>query len=207
VSDWEMVMIYLLDGPKTDISHARFMEDIISEHTSEKVILIEIFLMSTIEETIHQLVQVLKLVTPRDIVFCPWALPANLRIDNVFTEMTERCWVVTAAGNKNESIEKWSPARTPNVITVGALNKSGVKASLSNYSEDKELEWVTGTNYSVGWKTGSGTSVAAALYTAFLAEAIRLQDYTLIEQLITKRKVAASNEVNNDKYSTDNGIP
>lgn len=199
-------MIYLLDGIKTPTSHSRFMGDIISAHTSEKVSLIEIFLKSTIGETSQRLMHVLDMVSPNDIVFCPWAIPANLQIDDIFVELSERCWVVTAAGNKNESIEKWTPARVPAVITVAALNKSGIKASLSNYSDHKTLEWVPGTNYSVGWKIGSGTSVAAALYTAFLAESIRLGDYDLLPKLIGEHIQNVAAELSNDKYNTDKEI-
>lgn len=189
-------MIYLLDEPKTDTSHSRFMECIISEHTAEQVLLIELSSSSTVGDIKRILIDLINTVRHTDIVFCPWVIPGNAKIDDLFDQLSDRCWVVAAAGNNNEPTDSWTPARANGSIVVGSLNKSGEKASLSNYSNIKRLEWVPGTNYSVGWKTGSGTSVSSALYAAFLAESIRERDYSLISKLIEGQKRKVLQELN-----------
>ena len=175
-------MIYLVDESLSDVSHSRFMMDIIKQHTSQPIELLSVG--TTIGDIVFILEKLLHCVTPQDIILCPWAIAGNPRIDSYFEELADLCWVITAAGNTSESIDNWTPARVHNVITVGCLNKSGNKASLSNFSDTKQLEWVTGTNYSVGWKISSGTSISAALYAAFLSEAIVAKDITVVNTLI-----------------------
>jgi hypothetical protein len=63
------------------------------------------------------------------------------------------------------------------------------KLNLDNWSEDKELIWVPGTNYNVGWKNSSGTSVSAAVYAAFLAESIDKTDSKILDQLMSEYKL------------------
>jgi hypothetical protein len=128
-------------------------------------------------------------VIPKDIVLCLWAVDGNNLLDEHFNDLAELCWVVVAAGNYNKNINEYTPARVSGVITVACLNKSGVKASLSNWSEDKELIWVPGTNYNVGWKNSSGTSVSAAVYAAFLAESIDKTDSKILDQLMSEYKL------------------
>ena len=128
------------------------------------------------------------MVTTSDVVVCAWTSSSNALIDSIFEQLSNHCWVVVAAGNNSGLIENYSPARVPTVITVGCLNKSGNKASLSNFSDTKQLEWVPGTNYSVDGEMHSGTSVSAALYSAFLAEAIIHHDHSVIEKLNEQQK-------------------
>jgi hypothetical protein len=168
------------------------MIGVIKQHTSESVELIEVSLTDRIVDILNKLYFS---VVSSDIVFCPWAIPGNYAVDVIFSDLADRCWVVTAAGNNNESIENWTPARVENVITVGTLNKSGNKASLSNFSDTKKLEWVTGTNYKFEDRVESGTSISAALYTAFLAESIRAKDAKLLDILIKKRAKEAANDL------------
>ena len=189
-------MIYLMDEPLTETSHSRFILDIITQHTSIPITLIETPQKPLLNE-LYQIVEDLSSkVTPSDVVLCAWLVPGDCRVDQLFEDLCDLCWVVAAAGNFNKPIEDYSPARAEKVITVGCLNKSLVKATLSNYSETKKIVWVPGTNYNVGWKNASGTSVSAALYTAFLAVAIDNQRYDLLETLIEKQKRLVFAEIN-----------
>ena len=185
-----------MDEPLTETSHSRFILDIITQHTSIPITLIETPQKPLLNE-LYQIVEDLSSkVTPSDVVLCAWLVPGDCRVDQLFEDLCDRCWVVAAAGNFNKPIEDFSPARADKVITVGCLNKSLVKATLSNFSENKKMEWVPGTNYDVGWKNASGTSVSAALYAAFLAEAISNRNHTLIETLNDQQKRLVFAEIN-----------
>jgi len=190
-------MIYLLDSPLEDASHSRYIIDIVKEHTTVPTQLIPLNLPITMGELYKIIYELLPVVLPRDIVLCPWAIPANEQIDDLFTELSSLCYVVAAAGNFHAPIEDYSPARVPDVITVGTLNKSGLIAALSNYSNTKEVIWIPGTNYNVGWKNSSGTSVSAALYAAFLSVAIEQDNMDLLQILIEKQKNKVFHEINN----------
>lgn len=177
-------MIYLLDCSLRTNSHSKMVLDIIKRHTSADVELVVIPQNPTFGEIGKIVLSLFPRVLPSDIVLCPWGVDANASIDEIFNDLAELCWVVVAAGNYNTDIANCSPARAEGVITVACLNKSGVKAALSNYSSDKELVWLAGTNYDVGWKNSSGTSVSAAVYAAFLAESIKEQNPELLDTLI-----------------------
>ena len=188
-------MIYLIDEQLTDNSHSKYIQDIIKNHTDVEIKLIEISMSPTVGEIKNIVFNLFDIVTPKDIVLCCWAVEPNDYIDELFDELSDICWVVVAAGNFNKSISNWSPARAKRVITVACLNKSGVKATLSNYSEDKELVWVPGTNYNVGWKNSSGTSVSAAVYAAFLAEAIKEKNLEVLHDNLNKYSISVKNEL------------
>jgi len=189
-------MIYLLDSPLDDTSHSRYIIDIIKEHSTVPIKLIPLNLPITLGQLFQTIYDLLPIVLPRDIVLCPWAVPANEQIDDLFTELSSLCYVIVAAGNFHAPIEDYSPARVPDVITVGTLNKSGLIAALSNYSNTKEVVWIPGTNYNVGWKNSSGTSVSAALYAAFLSVAIEQDNMDLLQILIEKQKNRVFDELN-----------
>jgi hypothetical protein len=189
-------MIYLLDCPLDDTSHSRYIIDIIKEHSTVPIKLIPLNLPITIGQLCQTIYDLLPVVLPRDIVLCPWAVPANEQIDDLFTELSSLCYVVVAAGNFHAPIEDYSPARVPDVITVGTLNKSGLVAALSNYSNTKEVVWVPGTNYNVGWKNSSGTSVSAAVYTAFLSVSIQQDNMDMLQTLIENHKNKVFEELN-----------
>ena len=193
-------MIYLIDEQLSDISHSGFLTRIISEHSTTEVNVISLPATPTFTQIYETVENLIGIVSSSDIVLCAWATPANNRIDSIFEELCEKCWVVVAAGNSSAPIENYSPTRVSTVITVGCLNKSGNKASLSNFSNTKQLEWVPGTNYTVGDRTESGTSVSAALYAAFLSKAINQKDHSLINKLIEQRKQQVKTELN-DKYN------
>lgn len=180
-------MIYLLED-SSGSEHSKMLSTIISEHTSIEIRYNEIEDNSTLSSISSILTYLLDQVTSQDIVLCAWSMPYDAIVDNMFVQLTDKCWVVAAAGNNGQLIDGYIPANTRNVITVGCLNKSGNKAALSNYSADKNIVWVPGTNYSVNGILKSGTSISAALYSAFLAEAIAARDSKIVDQLINKHK-------------------
>lgn len=191
-------MIYLVDENLTEHSHANLSLSILSHHTLEDVELVGLNLVDlSIGDLLSKIKRLYFRVTPKDIVLCPWAVPGSPSLDKAFDYLTDLCWVVCAAGNDSGDIAFWTPARCQNVITVGALNKNGKPAGLSNVSrtETKKLKWVTGTNYVSGSGSTSGTSVSACLYAAFLAEALRLKDGSLLQTLIDERKQTALAEL------------
>jgi hypothetical protein len=176
-------MIYLVDEPLSKYAHSTFLKTVLEEHTSTEVVLMGMPTNMSLGDLYSLIEQISLRVTSADIVLCAWAIQGNHQMDQLFEELAEKCWVVVAAGNTNQSIDLYTPARACNVITVGALNKSLIKATHSGFSEKKELEWVIGTNYTVDGVTRSGTSLSAALYAAFLAEAIKWDDFSLIGKL------------------------
>jgi hypothetical protein len=171
------------------------IETIIGTNTLEKYELVPIVSNSTLGEIEEVLLSLINKVNPTDIVLCAWAIPKDNHIDYLFEELGSRCFVVAAAGNTNELIDAYIPASSRNTITVGALNKSNKKATMSNYSEIKELEWVVGTNYKVNGRLESGTSVSAALYAAFLAEAILQKNPDLLIEKINHYNGQAFSEI------------
>lgn len=181
-------MIYVLDSPITEKSHSRYVIDVIKQHTDVNIKHIELTQDINIGQLVETIYDLMQIVIPSDIVLCAWAVPANDSLDSLFEELSLLCFVVAAAGNFHRPIEEYTPARTQGVITVGTLNKEGLVAALSNYSNTKEVKWVPGTNYNVGWKNSSGTSISAALYAAFLAESIKHNDSTLLDRLIEQQK-------------------
>lgn len=177
-------MIYLVDNFDDEFSHGKFVTEIICRHSDAKIIPILLSKDPTFKEIIDLILSIFPIVLPDDIVLCPWAVDANQMIDEIFEKLSDLCWVVVAAGNYNQDIKFWSPARAENVLTVACLNKSGIKAALSNWSSGKELVWVAGTNYNVGWKNSSGTSVSAAVYAALLAESFKEKENDLLDCLL-----------------------
>lgn len=191
-------MIYLIDEKISDTSHSKSMIDIIKNHNIDcKIELVEIdrnFTLSQLFDTIYDLMPE---VLPNDIVLCAWAIPADDEIDHLFNELASCCHVVAAAGNFREPIENYSPVRAEKVIAVGTLNKTGLVAALSNYSNTKKIVWIPGTNYNIGYKVSSGTSVSAAIYTAFLDISIRNNDKQLLDKLIQDHIDSVFKEINN----------
>lgn len=188
-------MIYLIDSDLTEKSHSNYIIDIIKQHTLVEIKLIPISTKITIGQIASTIFQLFSIVLPQDIVLCAWAIPKNNELNELFRELSNLCYVVAAAGNFKQPVENYTPAGADGVITVGTLNKSGLVAALSNYGNSKEIIWIPGTNYNVGWKNSSGTSISAALYSAFLAEAIKNNDMSLLDKLIEKQKVKVLNEL------------
>jgi hypothetical protein len=195
-------VIYLLDTQLEEGSHSHYICDVIKQHTDIPIEIVEISAITNQKVLFSVLHNLFFKVTPADIVLCPWVVSADDQLDELFSELSSLTNVVVSAGNFKEPIHKYSPARNPDVITVGTLNKQGLVAALSNYSynTNKEIKWVPGTNYNVGWRNGSGTSVSAALYAAFLAEAIKQKDLTLVDTFINRQKELVFDELHrNDK--------
>ena len=107
-----------------------------------------------------------------DIIVCPWQIQRDLQIDHQFEQLANTCWIVASAGNTNQNINLFSPTAVHNVITVGALNKKLEKASHSNFSTAKQLEWVVATNIEINGNLYSGTSAAAVIYSRILQNCI-----------------------------------
>ena len=189
-------MIYLLDTKLTEDSHSKYIIDILCRHTMVPIEHIEIPADPTFGELYKIVIRLFDTINSNDIILCPWAVSADEQLDELFNDLADCCWVVASAGNFNEDIEKYSPARAKNVITVACLNKSGLKAALSNWSDNKELVWLAGTNYNVGWKNSSGTSISAAVYSPFLAESIKNKDPDLLEDLVNKYTKQVWEEIN-----------
>ncbi|WP_137895817.1 S8 family peptidase [Ramlibacter sp. 2FC] len=75
--------------------------------------------------------------------------------------------MVVAAGNSSTDACRYSPAREPSAITVGATTKSDARASYSNYGKCLDL-FAPGSAITSAWNTGnnatntiSGTSMAS----------------------------------------------
>ena len=102
----------------------------------------------------------------------------------MFSELADYCFVVVAAGNTNENIEKYSPTSAKNVIVVGAVNKSNKKATMSGYSDSMDMKWAPGTNIKINDEYYSGTSFSSAVYTACLANAILSNDLNKTDKYI-----------------------
>jgi hypothetical protein len=161
------------------------MIDIIKNHNNTvKIELVEIDKNFTVNQLFDTIYDLMPKVLPTDIVLCAWAIKANDNIDDLFNELASYCNVVAAAGNFRKPIENYSPVRAEKVIAVGTLNKTGLVAALSNYSNSKKIVWIPGTNYDVGYKVSSGTSVSAAIYAAFLDISIKNNDKELLDKLI-----------------------
>jgi type VII secretion-associated serine protease mycosin len=75
--------------------------------------------------------------------------------------------VIAAAGNKPEEFTVASPAFLDGVVAVGAVNRSGKKASISVSGAALDLmapgEDIEGANHDGGYSSGTGTSDAAAM--------------------------------------------
>ena len=189
-------MIYLIDTNNIFNTHSSTLAKIIKHHTDENIENISIPDAASINELITIIEPLLSKVAPSDVVLAAWAVPAHPKLDELFSTLGQLCYVVVAAGNTGEPVEKYSPSRADNVTCIGCLNKLGVKASLSNFSEMLELTWVCGTNYYVDGAPHNGTSVSAAIYTGMLAEAIRKNDISHLFISIEKYHTKVYNEIN-----------
>lgn len=73
------------------------------------------------------------------------------------------CVLVAASGNSNLTTIDY-PARNPNVIAVGAINNTGIRASFSNYGTNLDFVapgeniYTTDIQGSIGYNTSNGTA-------------------------------------------------
>ena len=154
-------MIYLIDNSE----HGSILKEIID---TDECVLIEIQHQMSIKDIIQQIHFLMDVVNPKDIVLCSWQVSKSVRLDSFFSQLSERCFVVVAAGNSSTEISLFSPTSATGVIVVGALNKAGNRAAFNNYSDVKECEWEFGTNVETSRGNVTGTSFAAAKYAAKL---------------------------------------
>jgi len=175
-------MIYIIDNFN---DHGKIMYDIIKYHTQQDITRIHLLNEIPTFELYALFTNLFDLVLDNDIIYIPWQKEKDYYLDMLATKLSTKCWVVASAGNANQDIENFSPTSANGVYAVGALNKSLVKASHSNYSSNN-MQWIIGTNYTVNDSTHNGTSISAAIYTAFLANAIIENDLRLVEQQIAQ---------------------
>lgn len=192
-------MIYLIDEEWSETSHSKFVVDIIKNHSDVEIKILPIPQKPKFSDILSITNHLSEIVRMNDVVLCTWAVDKDERIDDLFNKLAEQCWVVVAAGNFNKNISEYSPASAEYVTTVACLNKAGIKAALSNYSDTKQLVWLAGTNYNVGWKNSSGTSVSAAVYAAFLSEALKHRDLKILDNLIKSYTENMLGEINFSK--------
>ncbi|KAF8600999.1 subtilisin-like protein [Ceratobasidium sp. AG-I] len=119
--------------------------------------------------------------------------PANAPLDQaVRNAIREGLTFVVPAGNDNQDANNTSPARIPEVITVGALDENNRKASFSNFGSVVDV-WAPGVGILSAWIDGpnsakklSGTSMAASRVTGYIALALGRESTVppdLIQQL------------------------
>jgi subtilisin family serine protease/PKD repeat protein len=87
--------------------------------------------------------------------------------DSVTNSIAKGVVYAIAAGNDNASACNYSPARTPNALTVGSTTNTDARSSFSNYGTCLDI-FAPGSNITSAWYTGdtatntiSGTSMAA----------------------------------------------
>ena len=177
-------MILILDNFKGINPHGEMIHKIVSEHTECEIKKVHI---PTVVDTddLYLFFNIIKSnVDKNDIVLIPWCKVSDSILDNIVSELGTICSVVTSAGNFNQDISFYSPTRANNVTVVGCLNKSLNKATHSNYG-DQVKTWIIGTSYLVEEELQHGTSISAAIYSAFLANSI-LDPTLSIEDQIQK---------------------
>lgn len=160
-------MIYVVDIIS---DHSKSISSILQCFTNESITSIAINPDAKLKEIYQIFIDLIDRVNSKDIVLCPWCIEANDYLDSIVDHLAAICNVVVAAGNFNRPVDSYSPARASLVTTVACLNKSGIKAALSNYSKTKDLIWIPGTNFWLDGKPFNGTSISAAVYAGLLSK-------------------------------------
>lgn len=166
----------LFNSPQDEIGHGTIMANFILDYCGNSdVVIRQIQQTTTITNMKILLDDLIQLVGADDLVVVPWVINRNDEIDNRFSKLARKCTVIGAAGNDGKNIDLFTPARNPDVITVGCLNKSGMPAKLSNRSNTKSITWMFGTNMTqhgiAGKVNCTGTSVSCAIYAGLLYRA------------------------------------
>jgi hypothetical protein len=172
-------MIYILDIPGTQ--HSGDMQAVVEEFTAESVELVPVEQSMSVSSIIDLISLLAIRVTRSDVVLVPWRIIKNESVDQIFGQLSEKCSVVVAAGNSSDSADDFSPASSPSLIVVSSLNKSRQPAKFS--SRSVRSVWVPGTNIVIAGKVYNGTSVSAAIYSAFLANSIKDSSKSAEEQV------------------------
>lgn len=155
--------VWLLDSVH---GHATQITKLLQTRGVDNIELITVGPQITTGDLVEIIGKLAGVVDQTDIVLCPWAITGDHYIDELFSNLAQKCTVVAAAGNTGQSIDDYTPARVQAVITVGSINKSLKVASHSNYSHWKKLEYDYGTNIYIDGVPYNGTSFAAANYVA-----------------------------------------
>ena len=120
------------------------------------------------------------------IVNMSWGIPKNTFLESKIQVMIDAgITVVAAAGNSGVAIEDVTPASMADVMTVGAYDHDFLPCNFSNYTGDLSTTpnvvnmgaldvWAPGANIKAAglhtnYITASGTSFAAAIYSAAVA--------------------------------------
>ena len=103
--------------------------------------------------------------------------------------------VVGAAGNQNRDACLYSPASEPSIISVGASDRSELRASYSNFGTCVDL-FAPGSDLVGAWvgspttyRSSSGTSNAAPIVSGIVATMLQ-REPTLTQQQVEQRLVA-----------------
>jgi len=177
------MMIYVIDtgyaGQHTDvviksgddvIGHGTTMIDYIKDYNRKaNITSVQISnLTPSTDELIKIIEDLIDCVTADDIVLFTWIIEKDHRFDLVVSRLVARCTVVCAAGNLTAPVAAYSPCTVLGIHTITALNKSGTRAHFSNYGPGTIPMFGTNITSSSGQQY-TGTSVAAAIYTALLS--------------------------------------
>jgi len=178
-------MIVILDDFSHENTHGEMITKIVKTHSL--VPIRKIHIPNIIDsDKLYGLLNNLKYITDKnDVVLITWAKEPDEQLDFIVSNLGIKTNVIVSAGNFNQNIINFSPTRTSNITVVGCLNKSLLKASHSNYS-DNDMKWIVGTSYVMEEQVQNGTSVSAAIYSAFLANCIEKNDPSFLEQQINQ---------------------
>lgn len=178
-------MILVLDNFTDTDSHGEIICKIIKNHTNVKIRKINLSNNISNIKLYDKLKRLGYIVKNKDVLLITWATNPDPTLDLLINNIANNCSVIVSAGNFNQNIKNFSPTRSSNVTVVGCLNKSLLKASHSNYS-DIDMKWIVGTSYIIEDQVQNGTSVSAAIYSAFLANCIEKNDPSFLEQQINQ---------------------
>jgi subtilisin family serine protease len=118
--------------------------------------------------------------------------------------------VVGAAGNQNRDACLYSPASEPSIISVGASDRSELRASYSNFGTCVDL-FAPGSDLVGAWvgspttyRSSSGTSNAAPIVSGIVATMLQ-REPTLTQQQVEQRLVA--NATSGALFNIGSGSP
>ncbi|KAI9646143.1 Subtilisin-like protease 2 [Ciborinia camelliae] len=109
--------------------------------------------------------------------------------------------VVVAAGNDNANAANYSPASTPNAITVGAIDSTDARASFSNYGSILDV-FAPGVSVLSAWigsttatNTISGTSMATPHVAGLAAYLIALEGLSTPAAVVARITALATSDL------------